>query len=80
MCSSDLEEDLRNDLLRRKEQTVADIAEVPAVVAEQAPALGTKPPEELAAEVKAAVATAAEVAATVDETVAVVTPPPATGE
>ena len=74
------EEDLRNDLLRRKEQTVADIAEVPAVVAEQAPALGTKPPEELAAEVKAAVATAAEVAATVDETVAVVTPPPATGE
>ncbi len=63
------EEDLHNDLLVRKEATVADIADVPAIVADQAPTLGTKPPADLAAEVNAAVTAAAEVVESVEETV-----------
>ncbi len=70
------EEALHNDLLVRKEATVAEIAEVPVVVAETEPVLGTKPPADLTAEVKAAVAAAAEVG----ETVAATVRPPASDQ
>ena len=55
------EEDLSNDLLSAKEQTVAPVVDAPAVVAEQAPSLGSSAPADIKAEVQAAVAAAVEV-------------------
>ncbi len=59
------EEELRNDLLVQKEATVAPVAEAADVVAEAAPVLGQAAPEELKAEVKAAVEEAVSVAESV---------------
>jgi len=72
------EEALSNELLTAKEETVAPIADAPAVVAEQAPALGTAAPEDLTAEVQAAVATAVEVTKAAKQTLAEDAEPPAT--
>jgi chromosome segregation protein len=67
------EEDLRNDLLKAKEETVAPITETAVVVAENAPSLGEPAPEAIKAEVQAAVAEAVAV----NETVTQATPPAA---
>ena len=64
------EEDLRNDLLVAKEQTVAPIPEAPAAVAETVPTLNNAAPADLKAEVQAAVAAATEVTNSVAATVA----------
>ncbi len=74
------EEDLHNDLLTAKEQTVAPIVEAPPVVAEQAPTLGQPAPEDLKAEVQAAVAAVNAVNETVEQNVAEATPEPAKPE
>jgi chromosome segregation protein len=49
------EEELRNDLLVAKEQTVAPIGDAAPVMADTAPTFGQAAPEELTAEVQAAV-------------------------
>jgi chromosome segregation protein len=54
------EEELHNDLLMNKEQTVAPIAEAAPVLVEAGPALGQPAPDELKAEVQAAIALAVE--------------------
>jgi chromosome segregation protein len=54
------EEDLHNDLLENKEQTVAPIADAAPVLVEAVPALGQPAPEDLKAEVQAAIASAVE--------------------
>jgi chromosome segregation protein len=69
------EEELRNDLLVQKEATVAPINETAApVVAETAPVLGQAAPDDLKAEVQAAVAEAVAAGETVKETVAGTSP------
>jgi chromosome segregation protein len=54
------EEELHNDLLVNKEQTVAPIAEAAPVLVEAVPALGQPAPDELKAEVQAAIANAVQ--------------------
>ena len=54
------EEDLHNDLLENKEQTVAPIADAAPVLVEAVPALGQPAPDDLKAEVQAAIASAVE--------------------
>jgi chromosome segregation protein len=71
------EEELRNDLLTAKEQTVAPLAEARPIVAEQVPALGQPAPADLKAEVQATVAAVAAVNESVEQKVAEVTPEPA---
>jgi chromosome segregation protein len=64
------EEELRNDLLVQKEATVAPIDETAApAVAETAPVLGQAAPDELKAEVQAAVAGAVAAGETVEQSV-----------
>ncbi len=70
------EEELRNDLLIEKEANLAPIAEAPAIVAGTAPTLGQAAPDELKAEVQAAVAEAVAVAEEVKQVVAAAAPPP----
>jgi len=67
------EEELRNDLLVAKEQTVAPIEEAAPVMSEIAPTLDNTPVP-MADEVKAAVAAAVEAAESVKETVAEIAP------
>jgi len=65
------EEEIRNDLLVEKEATVAPINEDAApVIAETAPTLGQSAPDDLKAEVQAAVAEAVAAGETVKQTVA----------
>jgi chromosome segregation protein len=71
------EEDLRNDLLADKEQTVAPIAETASVVVETLPALSTAPAP-IADEVKAAVAAIQAANDSVQETLAPEPKPDAT--
>ncbi len=54
------EEELHNDLLERKEQTVASIPDAAPVLVEAVPALGQPAPDDLKAEVQAAIANAVE--------------------
>jgi energy-coupling factor transporter ATP-binding protein EcfA2 len=63
------EEDLHNDLLEDKEETVAPITDTTPISAPE-PALGQPAPESLKAEVQAAVAAAVEVTESVNKTVA----------
>jgi chromosome segregation protein len=76
------EEELHNDLLEQKEQTIAPIAETAPVISENEPTLGQPAPEDIKAEVQAAVAAAAEASESVEQTVEEATPklPAAEGE
>ncbi len=76
------EEELHNDLLEQREQTIAPIAETTPIIAENEPTLGQAAPTDIKAEVRAAVAAAAEASESVDQTVEEATPkpPPAEGE
>ncbi len=65
------EEDLHNDLLKDKEQTVAPVNEAAAsVIAESEPSLGQPAPDDIKAEVQAAVAAAMEATESVKQIVA----------
>ena len=72
------EEELHNDLLVEKEQTMAPIAETAPVFAEAEPTLGQPAPDDIKAEVQAAIAAASEVTESVKQTVEDATPKPAT--
>ena len=72
------EEELHNDLLVEKEQTMAPIVETAPVFAEAEPTLGQPAPDDIKAEVQAAVAAAAEASESVKQTVEEATPKPAT--
>ena len=75
------EEELHNDLLEDKEQTVAPIADAAPVLVEAVPALGQPAPDELKAEVQAAIANAVEAGESVNDTVqATPSTPPAEGQ
>jgi chromosome segregation protein len=63
------EEELRNDLLVEKEQTLTPIADVAPVIAETEPALGQPAPDDIKAEVQAAIAAATEASESVENTV-----------
>jgi chromosome segregation protein len=72
------EEELHNDLLEQKEQTLAPIAETAPVIADAEPTLGQPAPDDIKAEVRAAIAAAAEASESVEQTVEEATPKPAT--
>jgi chromosome segregation protein len=72
------EEELHNDLLVDKEQTMAPIAETAPVFAETEATLGQPAPDDIKAEVQAAIAAATEVTDSVKQTVEAATPKPAT--
>ena len=74
------EEELHNDLLVEKEQTMAPIAESAPVIAESEPTFGQSAPDDIKAEVQAAVAAATEVAESVKQTVEESTPETLEGE
>ncbi len=63
------EEELRNDLLVQKEQALAPIANAAPVIAESEPALGQPAPDDIKAEVQAAIAAATEASESVENTV-----------
>jgi chromosome segregation protein len=71
------EEELHNDLLEQKEQMLAPIAETAPVIVENEPTLGQPAPDDIKAEVQAAVAAAAEASESVEQTVEAATPKPA---
>jgi chromosome segregation protein len=73
------EEELHNDLLAEKEQTVAPIAETAPVFAETEATLGQPAPDDIKAEVQAAIAAATEVTESVKQTVEDATPKPLEG-
>jgi hypothetical protein len=62
------EEDLHNDLLENKEQTVAPIADAAPVLVEAVPALGQPAPDDIKAEVQAAIASAVEAGESAEQT------------
>lgn len=70
------EEELRNDLLDQKEATVAPVADAPSVIAETAPTFGQAAPDEIKAEVQAAVAEAVSAGESAKQAVAETAPPP----
>ncbi|MGD0058582.1 MAG: chromosome segregation protein SMC [Verrucomicrobiia bacterium] len=72
------EEELHNDLLVEKEQTMAPIAETAPVMSQAEPTLGQPAPDDIKAEVQAAIAAAAEASESVEQTVEDATPKPAT--
>ncbi|HVM61827.1 MAG TPA: chromosome segregation protein SMC [Verrucomicrobiae bacterium] len=74
------EEELHNDLLEQKEQTIAPIAETAPVIVENEPALGQPAPDDIKAEVQAAIAAAAEASEVVEQTVEEATPKPTEGD
>jgi chromosome segregation protein len=61
------EEDLHNDLLVQKEQTVAPIADAAPVFAEAEPTFGQSAPDHIKAEVQAAITMAVEASEAVEE-------------
>ena len=63
------EEELHNDLLVEKEQTLTPIADDAPVIAETEPALGQPAPDDIKAEVQAAIAAATEASESVENTV-----------
>jgi chromosome segregation protein len=63
------EEELHNDLLVEKEQTLTPIADAAPVIAETEPALGQPAPDDIKAEVRAAIAAATEASESVENTV-----------
>jgi chromosome segregation protein len=63
------EEELRNDLLVEKEQTLTPIASAAPVIAETEPALGQPAPDDIKAEVQAAIAAATEASESMENTV-----------
>ncbi|MGA2138045.1 MAG: chromosome segregation protein SMC [Verrucomicrobiia bacterium] len=63
------EEELHNDLLVEKEQTLTPIADDAPVIAETEPALGQPAPDDIKAEVRAAIAAATEASESVENTV-----------
>ena len=74
------EEELHNDLLVEKEQTMAPIAETAPVIAENEPTLGQPAPDDIKAEVQAAIAAAAEASESVEQTVEAAAPKPVEDE
>jgi ABC-type multidrug transport system ATPase subunit len=74
------EEELHNDLLENKEQTVAPIADAVPVLVEAVPALGQPAPDDLKAEVQAAIANAVEAGESSKSTVEEATPKALEGE
>jgi hypothetical protein len=70
------EEELHNDLLADKEQTLAPIAETAPVMSQAEPTLGQPAPDDIKAEVQAAIAAASEVTESVKQTVEEATPKP----
>jgi chromosome segregation protein len=72
------EEELHNDLLVEKEQTVAPVADAEPVFADAEPTLGQPAPGDIKAEVQAAIAAASEVTDSVKQTVEDATPKPTT--
>jgi len=72
------EEELHNDLLVEKEQLIAPIAETAPVFAETEATLGQPAPDDIKAEVQAAIAAASEVTESVKQTVEDATPKPTT--
>ena len=63
------EEELHNDLLVEKEQTLTPIADAAPVIAETEPTLGQPAPDDIKAEVQAAIAAATEASESVENTV-----------
>jgi len=72
------EEDLHNDLLVQKEQSIAPIADAAPVMVANEPTLGQPAPADLKAEVQAAIAAAVEVTESVKQTVEEAAPKPPT--
>ncbi|HTS16764.1 MAG TPA: chromosome segregation protein SMC [Verrucomicrobiae bacterium] len=72
------EEELHNDLLKEKEDSIAPISDDAPVVVENEPTLGQPAPDDIKAEVQAAIAAAAEASESVKQTVEAATPKPAT--
>ena len=63
------EEELHNDLLADKEQMLAPIDDVAPVIADAEPTLGQPAPDDIKAEVQAAIAAATEASESVEQTV-----------
>jgi len=72
------EEELHNDLLVDKEQTVAPLADAAPVFAEAEPTLGQPAPDDIKAEVQAAIAAATDAGESVNEAVDEATSKPST--
>ena len=74
------EEELQNDLLVQKEQTIAPIADAAPVMAQAEPTFGQSAPDDIKAEVQAAIAAAVQVTESVKQTVEESSPKPVEGE
>ena len=74
------EEELHNDLLVEKEQTMTPVTEATPVISEAEPTFGQSAPDDIKAEVQAAIATAVEASESVEQTVEEATPKPVEGE